>query len=299
MLHSNRAKPDERDSREAIFWCLWLCGTAVWFWWFLASLAKGSLCVIFISPWLADLAGPGHQESLTVKGSRRLKTTSCPRGELQWHLEEKAWSARGPPKVAQTHVLYNKPRQCIKKQRHPFVDKGPSSQSYGFSISQVWMWELDYKEGWALKNWCFQIVVLKKTLKSPLDNKEIKSSILKEINPKYSLEGWMLKLKHQYFGHLMWRADSLEKTLVLGKTEGRRRRGWHKMRWLDGITDSVNMSLRKLQEILKDRETWCAAVHRVSKSPNDLVTKQLSRNLQAIELQRVRHNWATEHTCTL
>ena len=89
-------------------------------------------------------------------------------GELQWHLEGKAWSARGPPKVAQTHAIYNKPRQCIKKQSHPFVDKGPSSQSYGFSSSQVWMWEVNYKEGWALKNWCFQIVVLKKTLKESL-----------------------------------------------------------------------------------------------------------------------------------
>ena len=168
MLHSNRAKPVERDSREAIFWCLWLYEAAVWFWWFLASLAKGRLCVIFISPWLADLAGPGHQESLTVKGSRRFKTTTCPRGELQWHLEEKAWSARGPPKVAQTHAICNKPRQGIKKQSHPFVDKGPSSQSYGFPSSQVWMWEVNYKEGWALKNWCFQIVALKKTLKESL-----------------------------------------------------------------------------------------------------------------------------------
>ena len=136
-----------------------------------------------------------------------------------------------------------------------------------------WMWELDHKESWAPKNWCFWTVVLEKTLVSPWTARRSNQSILKEISPEYSLEGLMLKLKFQYFGHLMWRTDSLEKTLMPGKIEGRRRRGQQRMRWLDGITDSMDMSLRRLQEL------WWTGEPGV---------------LQSMVSERVGHDWATE-----
>ena len=129
------------------------------------------------------------------------------------------------------------------------------------------MWELDYKESWAQNNWCFWTVVLEKTLENPLDCKEIQPVHPKgDQSPWCSLEGLMLKLKLQYFGHLTRRVHSLEKTLMLGKIEGRRRRGWQRMRWLHGIIDSMHMGLGGLRKLVTDREAWRAAVHGVTKS---------------------------------
>ena len=153
-----------------------------------------------------------------------------------------SWAPKSPQmvtaalKLKHTCCLEEKQsRQHIIKQRHHFANKGLSSQSYCFSSSYVWMWELDSKETWALKNWCFWTVVLEKTLEIPLDWRRSNQSILKEISSEYSLEEVVLKL--QYFGHPMQRADSLENTLMLGKIEGRRRRGQQRMWRLDGITD--------------------------------------------------------------
>ena len=142
----------------------------------------------------------------------------------------------------------------------------PSSQGYGFSSSHVWMWDLDYKESWAQKNWCFWTVVLEKTLESPLDCKEIQPVHPKGDQPWVFIGRTHVEDETQCFGHLMWRVNSLEKALMLGGIRGRRRRGWQRMRWLDGITDSMPVGLVGLRELVMNWGAWRTVVHGVAKS---------------------------------
>ena len=166
------------------------------------------------------------------------------------------------------YLKANKP--IYKKHRCYFADKGPTSQSCGFSSSHIWMWELDLKKAECQRIDAFELWCWRRLLRVLWTARRSNQSILKEINLEYALEGLMLKLKRQYFGYLMWRTDLLEKPLMLGKIEGRKRRGWQRMRWLDGITDSMDISL--------SRSWWWTGKPGV---------------LQSMGSQRIGHNWLT------
>ena len=156
--------------------------------------------------------------------------------------------------IASWQESYDKPRQHVEKQRHCSTNKGPYSLGYGLLSGHLWLWELDCKEGRTPKNWCLRTVVLEKTPESPLDSNEIKPVNLKGNQPWILIGRTDAEAEAPVIEHLMWTANSLEKSLMLGKFEGRRKRGHHRVRWLNGITDAMDMNLGKLWEMVKDRE---------------------------------------------
>ena len=186
------------------------------------------------------------------------------------------WMVTAAMKIKKKHLLLGRKAMTnldsiLKSRDITLPNKDPSSQSYGFTSSHVCMWELGHNNAEHQSINAFELWCWRRLLRAPWTARRSNKSILKEINPEYSLEGLMLKVKLQYFGHLMWRTDSLEETLMLGKIEGRRR-GWQRLRWLDVTTDSMDISLSKLQETVKDRLGV----------------------LQFMGSQRTAHDWATE-----